>query len=137
MAAAAEYDARYLAGVSAFNRGDYFAAHEEWEEVWLGCASADRLFYQSLIQAAVSLYHWGNGNRAGARRLFGSGRGKMAGYRPSHLGLDVDGFWRQVEAALAGALADDPAAAPAAGPAPQIVLAPTDATPSGGSDHDR
>ena len=56
--------------------------------------AADRLFYQSLIQAAVALYHWGRGNRAGPSRLFASGRDKMAGYRPAHHGLDVDGFWR-------------------------------------------
>jgi hypothetical protein len=43
----------------------------------------------------------------------------MAGYRPRHLGLDVDDFWRQVEAALAGALADGPD-----GPPPVIRLLP-------------
>ena len=125
-----EYDARYLAGVEHFNRGEYFDAHEVWEDLWHECAAADRLFYQSLIQAAVALYHWVNGNRAGARRLFASGRDKMAGYRPSHRGLDVDRFWRQVEAALAGALSDDP---PPGTPAPP----PRIALPLPGSDHDR
>jgi len=46
--------------------------HEVWEELWLDCPAADRRFYQSLIQAAVALYHWGNGNLAGATRLFPS-----------------------------------------------------------------
>jgi predicted metal-dependent hydrolase len=123
MDAAPEYDTRYLAGIDHFNRGDYFEAHEVWEDVWQDCPAADRRFYQSLIQAAVALYHWGsNRNRTGARRLFAAGREKMAGYRPSHLGLDVDGFWRQVEAALAGALAEIPAAD---GPAPVIRLTTT------------
>ena len=62
--------------------------------------------YQSLIQAAVALYHWGNGNRAGAARLFHSGRRYMGPFRPAFRGLDVDAFWRQVEDALAGALAE-------------------------------
>jgi predicted metal-dependent hydrolase len=115
-----EYDTRYLAGIGHFNRGDYFDAHEVWEDLWRDCDPSDRLFYQSLIQAAVALYHWGNGNHTGARRLFASGRDKMSRYRPSHRGLGVDGFWRQIEAALTDGT-----------PAPQIVLA------QNGSDHDR
>jgi hypothetical protein len=49
----------------------------------------------------VALYHWGNGNRAGASRLFDSGRRYMQPYRPHHRGLDVDRFWERVAAALA------------------------------------
>src|SRR5262249_34271574 len=70
----AEYDDRYLAGVQLFNAGEYFDAHEVWEDLWHDCPSADRRFYQSLIQAAVALYHWSRGNRPGAARLFDSGR---------------------------------------------------------------
>lgn len=118
---APEYDPRYLAGVAHFNAGVYFEAHEVWEDLWHDCAPGDRLFYQSLIQAAVALYHWGNANRAGATRLFASGRAKMAGYRPRYLGLDVDRFWAEMEAALADALAGRP---PGAAPAPRIDLEP-------------
>jgi predicted metal-dependent hydrolase len=95
------YDSRYLAGVGLFNRAAYFDAHEVWEELWLDCPAADRRFYQALIQAAVALHHWGNGNAAGATRLFHSGRRYMEPFRPTHRGLDVDRFWPQVEAALA------------------------------------
>ena len=104
----ADYDPRYLAGVAHFNRAEYFDAHEVWEELWGDCPAADRRFYQALIQAAVALYHWGRNNPAGAARLFASGRGYMAPYRPTHRGLAVDRFWRAVEAALA----PDPGAAP-------------------------
>ncbi len=123
MSAAPEYDTRYLAGIAHFNRGEYFEAHEVWEDLWRDCPAADRLFYQSLIQAAVALYHWGNGNRVGASRLFTAGRSKMTGYLPSHFGLDGEGFWRQVEANLAGALRDD-APPTQTGPAPTIFLVP-------------
>jgi predicted metal-dependent hydrolase len=101
---AADYDERYLAGVVLFNRGDYFDAHEVWEDLWMDCPAAERRFYQSLIQAAVALYHWGNGNRAGAARLFHSGRRYMGPFRPTFRGLDADAFWRQVEEALADVL---------------------------------
>ncbi len=112
-------DPRYLAGIDLFNRGEYFDAHDVWEELWTDCPSADRRFYQSLIQAAVALYHWGRRNPTGARRLFSSGRAYMAPYRPAHRGLAVDDFWRQVEAALA----DPP------GPAPLIALIPPPGAP--------
>ena len=95
------YDDRYLAGIACFNRGEYFDAHEVWEDLWMDCPSADRRFFQSLIQAAVSLYHWGNGNRAGADRLFHSGKRYMEPYRPKYRGLDVTKFWNDVELAQA------------------------------------
>jgi predicted metal-dependent hydrolase len=130
---AAGHDPRYLAGVALFNRGEYFDAHDVWEELWQDCPSADRRFYQSLIQAAVALYHWGNGNRTGAVRLFHSGRRYMDPYRPAHRGLDVDRFWREVEAALAPALADAGAAPGVPGPPPRIHLGPP---PTGGASDD-
>ena len=101
-----EYDARYLAGIVHFNRHDFFEAHEVWEDLWRECAPADRRFYQGLIQAAVAAYHLGNGNWRGARRLFHSGRAYMAAYPSPHLGLDVAGFWRAMEACLAPALGE-------------------------------
>ena len=30
----AGYDPRYLVGIVHFNRGDYFEAHEVWEDLW-------------------------------------------------------------------------------------------------------
>ena len=116
-------DPRYLRGVALFNGGDYFAAHEEWEHLWRGCPPADRRFYQSLIQAAVALYHWGRNNPAGAARLLASGRGYMAAYRPAHRGLAVDRFWAAVEAAMTPGPGDHPQIAldppPAAWPDPE------------------
>jgi len=124
-----DYDERYLAGIVCFNRGDYFDAHEVWEVFWMDCSAADRRFIQSLIQAAVSLYHWANGNRAGADRLFHSGRRYMEPYRPRYHGLDIDRFWSQMETARAssepGGMVNAPSIAleppPAHWPAPPEV----------------
>jgi len=116
-------DPRLAAGAELFNRGEYFEAHEVWEDLWNDCPAADRRFCQALIQAAVAVHHFQRDNHAGAARLFRSGRRYMEPYRPAHLGLDVDGFWRQVEAHLAPALTDS---APS-GPRPVITLAPAPA----------
>lgn len=93
-------DHRYLQGIERFNAGDYFDAHEIWEELWQDCPAADRRFYQSLIQAAVALYHWGRGNRVGASRLQQSGRRYMEPFAPTYRGLDVHEFWSKLDAAL-------------------------------------
>jgi predicted metal-dependent hydrolase len=117
-------DPRFAAGVGHFNRGEYFEAHEVWEDWWADCPAAERRFAQALIQAAVAVYHYGRGNAAGAARLCRSGRRYMEPFRPSYGGLDVDGFWRAVEEHLAPALGGGPA-----GPPPVIALAPPPAGP--------
>jgi len=86
------HDARYLEGIRHFNTGDYFEAHEVWEDLWHECDPADRRFYQGLIQAAVSLYHAGNGNWRGAHRLFHAAMTKLADYEPSYREMNVVGF---------------------------------------------
>ena len=101
-------DARYLAGIELFNRGEFFEAHEVWEDLWHECASADRRFYQALIQAAVAAHHWARGNAAGAKRLYHSGRKYMEPFRPAHRGLAVDEFWDAMAAHLAGARGGPP-----------------------------
>ena len=119
-------DPRLLAGIAHFNAGEFFEAHEVWEELWAECPAAERRFVQALIQAAIAAYHLGRGNFAGASRLFHSGRRYMEPYRPAHLGLDVDGFWATMEAHLAPALAGDAASA---GPPPVIALSSPPAGP--------
>lgn len=95
-------DPRYAAGIALFNAGEYFEAHEVWEDLWHERGPADRRFYQALIQAAVALYHHGRGNAPGAARLCASGRSYMGPFRPVYMGLAVDEFWAAVGARLAG-----------------------------------
>jgi predicted metal-dependent hydrolase len=114
-------DRKYETGIALFNRGEYFDAHEIWEELWMECAASERRFVQALIQAAVAVHHFERGNHTGAARLFRSGRAYMDPFRPLHRGLDVDGFWQQMEAHLAPALASG---AGSPGPRPIIVPRP-------------
>ena len=103
------HDPRYLAGIELFNRAEYFEAHEVWEELWQDCPSADRRFYQALIQVAVAIYHFERGNLTGTQRLVRSGKRYMEPYRPTFLGLAIDPFWQNVEAYVAPALNADSA----------------------------
>ncbi len=92
-----DYDPRYLAGVLLFNAGDFFEAHEVWEDLWADSAGRERSFYQGLIQAAVGLCHFGNGNLRGAVKLYRSSRDYMEPCGSPFLGLDAVAFWRQME----------------------------------------
>ena len=81
---AACYPAEYLAGIELFNAREFHAAHDAWEERWLGPVGAkEKLFLQALIQAAVAFYLIELGRFGAARRLYLAAKEKF-----SRLGID-------------------------------------------------
>jgi predicted metal-dependent hydrolase len=96
-----DYDPLYLQGIAYFNACEFFEAHEVWEDLWKNYTGELRLFYKGLIQAAVALHHFGNGNIRGARKVYGSSRGYLETYRPVCQGLDVDKFLGEFDACFA------------------------------------
>ena len=92
-----EYDPRYLAGIEHFNVCDFFEAHEVWEELWADTQGPSRRFYQGLIQVAVCLHHFGNGNIRGAKKLYFGCRGYLEDYRPKYLDLNLDKLLGELE----------------------------------------
>ncbi len=120
------YDPRYLAGIVLFNRQDFFEAHELWEDLWAESHGTERRFYQGLIQAAVGLCHFSNGNLGGAVKLYRSSKEYMAPCGALYLGLDLASFWRQMEQCFAPLLAGNPDRARRPDPArvPVIGLEP-------------
>jgi predicted metal-dependent hydrolase len=101
MDTAVRYDPLYLKGIVYFNACEFFEAHETWEELWKNYSGDLRLFYKGLIQAAVALHHFGNGNIRGARKVYGSSRGYIEPYGPLCEGLDVQKFLTQFDACFA------------------------------------
>jgi predicted metal-dependent hydrolase len=95
------YDPLYLEGIAHFNVCDFFEAHESWEELWAEIQGHPRKFFQGLIQAAVCLHHFGNGNTRGARKLYHSSRKYLEDYLPHYQGLDVEKFLREMQACCA------------------------------------
>ena len=49
-------------GLQHYRTGDYFEAHESWEELWSDYYLEDRKFIQGLIQLSVSFVHLENNN---------------------------------------------------------------------------
>lgn len=80
----------YLKGIAYFNEYGFFEAHDVWEELWADYQGPSRKFLQGLIQVAVCLHHFNNGNIRGARKLYHSSRNYLQPYRPTHLDLQLD-----------------------------------------------
>jgi predicted metal-dependent hydrolase len=95
----------YAEGIRHFNACDFFEAHETWEELWTEYRGPARRFYQGLIQAAVALHHFGNGNIRGAKKVYESSRAYLTDYRPAYLGLNLETFLGQYERCFADVLA--------------------------------
>ena len=74
----AEYDPLYLAGIEHFNVCDFYESHEVWEELWTDYSGPSRKFYQGLIQVAVALHHFGNGNIRGREKALSFQPGVLA-----------------------------------------------------------
>jgi uncharacterized protein len=111
--APADLDARLAPGRAAFNRGEFFAAHELWEDVWRGLAGDERALAQGLIQIAAGLHHLQRGRPRPAARLLARGASKLS-HAPATT-LPIPALLRDVTRLLTtldtpGAAAPDPAA---------------------------
>lgn len=70
---------QFTRGVELFNAGDYFAAHEELEDVWREMEGEQRRHMQGLVQVAVAMHHHSTGNLAGARSVLDRASRNLAG----------------------------------------------------------
>ena len=101
------YDPLYLEGIDHFNVCDFFEAHESWEDLWTEYRGPARKFYQGLIQAAVALHHFGNGNIRGAKKVDHSSLASLAEYPQVYLGLNLEAFLMQYQRCFADVLANN------------------------------
>ena len=76
-------------GIALFNRGEYYACHDALEAIWMEAPSAEKPFYQGILQIAVGLYHLGNHNWRGAMTLLGEGVNRLRAFEPDYEGVDV------------------------------------------------
>ncbi len=89
------YDPLYLRGIKHFNECEFFEAHDTWEELWTEYRGEGRKFYQGMIQTAVALHHFGNGNTCGARKVYYTSIGYLQEYPTVYEGIDIEVFLAQ------------------------------------------
>jgi hypothetical protein len=98
-------DAALRAGIAIYNAGRFHAAHDAWEDEWLGLedGSRDERFLHGLIQFTAGVHHAHDHNWTGAVGLADSAGDYLADVPGNYRGVNVG----DVRAFLA-ALARDP-----------------------------
>jgi len=78
------------AGIAIYNAGGYHAAHDAWEDRWLGLEEGDdERFLHGLIQFTAAVYHARNRNWSGATGLADSAREYLASLDSDYRGVNV------------------------------------------------
>ena len=99
-------------GLEAYDRGDFFLAHELLEPAWMGTDDLpERELLQGLIKLAAAHVHGVRANAAGVRKNLEGARDRLAGAGTSgdRLGLDAAALVAEIDHRLARVVAaDDP-----------------------------
>ena len=96
-------------GVALFDAARYHEAHEAFERCWLANEGGDADFFKGLIQAAICMHHYADGNIAGARKLYAGHRRLLAPFLPAHRSLDLEAFLAEMQRVLGPASRSTPA----------------------------
>jgi hypothetical protein len=96
------YPIEYIAGIDLFNEGEFHAAHDAWEDRWMGEVGRDeKLFLQAMIQSAVAFHHLEIGRPGAARRMYQMAKEKFARLGVKNfMSLDLEEYQAQLDRAL-------------------------------------
>ncbi len=76
-------------GLRLFNDGQWFEAHEAWEDIWHMASGDKKRFYQGLIQYAVTIEHIRRGNPRGVRCVYETTLTKFKGLPDVYMGFNI------------------------------------------------
>ena len=80
---------KYLHAIRLFNEQEFFECHDVLEEIWAESFGDQKTFLQGMIQASVALFHFGNENYGGARKLYVSSRERLERFPAEYLGINL------------------------------------------------
>ena len=111
--AAADRTAAVIAGMRAYDSGDFFEAHELMEPAWMGTDDpAERELIQGLIKVAAADVHGVRGNPRGVARNLEGARDRLRrvpdGNAIAELQFDLPGLLDAIDRRLAELAADRP-----------------------------
>lgn len=113
---AAARAAAIVEGLAAYDRGDFFEAHELLEPAWMGTDDpAERAVLQGLIKLAAAYVHDVRGNPAGVRKNLTGARSRLVdGRGVEAVDVDVAALIVEIDARLRDldAHPDDPTLPP-------------------------
>jgi len=111
----AAYPVEYIAGIDLYNAGEFHAAHDAWEERWMGeVGPKEKLFLQAMIQSAVAFHHLDIGRPGAARQMYLRAKEKFARLgQQVFMSLDLEEYQAQLDSSLSWLLSvPDPRDAP-------------------------
>ena len=89
-----------IKGLDEFNRREFYDAHETLEDYWRMLHSDEKELVQSIIQAAVGYYHFGRGNRVGARKLLVRAVTRAESVAENTLGINTAPYLESIKKSL-------------------------------------
>ena len=88
-------------GLSLFNQGKYFEAHEELEAAWKEEKGGIRRLYQGILEAGVTYLHITRRNYAGAVKVYGRSMKWLKDWPEFCRGVDVGQLRKDLDATMA------------------------------------
>ena len=76
-------------GLAAYREGNFFLAHEFWEEQWRRSLLPEKTFVQALIQLSCAMHHHQRGNPRGAYGQLNHALVKLQDFPAAYGGLNV------------------------------------------------
>jgi uncharacterized protein len=98
---ASQYE-KFREGIALFNLGEFFRAHEVWEEIWLVTSGRDKILMQGLIQLAAAFHHIRRGNPEGASSLIAASLLKLEKFPEIDYGIQLGILRRAARESLKG-----------------------------------
>jgi len=95
-----EINPRARDGISLFNRGEYFEAHEALEDAWRAETGEVRDLYRGVLQIAVTYLHITRGNFAGAVKVYERSKKWMKNWPDVCQGIPVEKLRQDAEAVM-------------------------------------
>ena len=83
-------DQRFCSGIENFNDGQYYIAHDLFEDLWHDTQEPERRWIHGIVQISVAMYHKLNGNINGAILLLAEGISRLNSSLSIPAGLNVE-----------------------------------------------
>jgi uncharacterized protein len=96
-------------GLRLYQAGEFFAAHEYWELVWLRTPAPEKAFVQALIQVTAAFHHGRRGNPHGTRLLLEAALSRLDPLPEDFGGIHVAALRDDIRARLVDLDEGDPA----------------------------
>ncbi len=85
-------DPRFYCGIQSFNSGNFYEAHDLFEDLWHECDEPKRRWIHGIVQISVAMHHHSTGNLNGSLLLMAEGISRMRRSQISPTGFKESEF---------------------------------------------